>query len=116
MQDRILDKILKELMLDPKAEARSAACVWLVALCTFVGRPPRLLRRLPKFQEAFSSLLGDSSELAQARPPMIQAAVRAVALRGHFVCGMLNGSRVLSACPMFESRVARPLQKVGQQG
>ncbi|CAK0785632.1 hypothetical protein CVIRNUC_008843 [Coccomyxa viridis] len=65
VRDIILDKILKELMLDSKAEVRSAACVWLVALCTFTGKAPQLLRRLPEIQEAFSNLLGDSSELAQ---------------------------------------------------
>lgn len=65
IQLKILDKILTELINDSKSEVRSAACVWLVSLCTFTGRQPQLLQRLPQIQEAFSNLLGDSSELAQ---------------------------------------------------
>lgn len=65
VQVKVLDKILKELIFDSKGEVRSAACVWLVSLCTFTGKQPQLLQRLPQIQEAFSSLLGDSSELAQ---------------------------------------------------
>ena len=65
VQEKILDKILKELIFDSKGEVRSAACVWLVSLCTFTGKQLQLLHRLPQIQEAFSNLLGDSSELAQ---------------------------------------------------
>lgn len=65
LQSAVLDKILKGLIFDSKAEVRSAACVWLVSLCTFTGRQPQLLQRLPDIQDAFSNLLGDSSELAQ---------------------------------------------------
>ena len=65
LQSEVLDKILKGLIFDSKAEVRSAACVWLVSLCTFTGRQPQLLQRLPDIQDAFSNLLGDSSELAQ---------------------------------------------------
>ena len=67
VQEKILDKILKELIFDSKGEVRSAACVWLVSLCTFTGKQPQLLHRLPQIQEAFSNLLGDSSELAQVK-------------------------------------------------
>ena len=65
LQSAVLDKILKGLIFDSKAEVRSAACVWLVSLCTFTGKQPQLLQRLPDIQDAFSDLLGDSSELAQ---------------------------------------------------
>ena len=67
VQVKVLDKILTELIFDSKGEVRSAACVWLVSLCTFTGRQPELLQRLPQIQEAFSNLLGDSSELAQVQ-------------------------------------------------
>lgn len=67
VQTKVLDKILKELIFDSKAEVRSAACVWLVSLCHFTGKQPKLLQRLPEIQDAFSNLLGDSSELAQVQ-------------------------------------------------
>ena len=69
LQSAVLDKILKKLIFDSEAEVRSAACVWLVSLCTFTGRQPQLLQRLPDIQDAFSNLLGDSSELAQVLRP-----------------------------------------------
>ena len=72
IQAKVLDKILKELIIDSKGEVRSAACVWLVSLCTFTGKQPQLLQRLTQIQEAFSNLLGDSSELAQVEPGCMQ--------------------------------------------
>ena len=109
VRDIILDKILKELMLDTKAEVRSAACVWLVALCTFTGKPPQLLRRLPEIQEAFSNLLGDSSELAQVFRPMTHSGMWAVVQYARFMCGMMKVSRLLSAYPSFQSHVVHLL-------
>jgi hypothetical protein len=67
VQEQILERILGQLIYDPTEGVRAAACVWLVSLCRFTGRQPRLLARLADIQEAFSSLLGDSSEIAQAR-------------------------------------------------
>ena len=67
VQEQILERILGQLIYDPTVGVRAAACVWLVSLCRFTGRQPRLLARLADIQEAFSSLLGDSSEIAQAR-------------------------------------------------
>ncbi len=69
LQSRVLDKILQGLIFDSKSEVRSAASVWLVSLCTFTGRLPQLLQRLPDIQDAFSNLLGDSSELTQVMCP-----------------------------------------------
>ena len=116
VRDKILDKILKDLMLDPKAEVRSAACVWLVALCTFTGKPSRLLRRLPEIQDAFSNLLGDSSELAQVRRPTTHLGMWAVLQRVCFLCcmmcGMMSCSIMLSVCPTCESHELRPLLKL----
>ncbi len=66
-QDAMLEEILGRLIYNPKAEIRAAASVWLVSLCSFTGRQSRLLARLADIQEAFSSLLGDSSEMAQVR-------------------------------------------------
>ena len=116
VRERILDKILKELMLDSKAEVRSAACVWLVALCTFTREPPRLLRRLPEIQEAFSNLLGDSSELAQVFRPTTHSGMWAVVQYARFMCGMKKGSRMLSACPLNQSHVLWRLFNISQQG
>ena len=116
VRDTILDKVLKELIFDSKAEVRSAACVWLVALCTFTGKPPQLLRRLPEVQEAFSNLLGDSSELAQVLPPTTHPGMRPVVQCGRFVCGTANISRMLSACPAVESHAMRHLLEINQQG
>lgn len=65
MQELLLERILGELIYNPSEGVRAAACVWLVSLCRFTGRQPRLLTRLADIQEAFSSLLGDSSEIAQ---------------------------------------------------
>lgn len=65
VQDLILDQILGQLMYDPADSVRAAACVWLVSLCRFTDRQPRLVSRLADIQEAFSSLLGDSNETAQ---------------------------------------------------
>lgn len=112
VRDKILGKILRELMLDSKAEVRSAACVWLVALCTFTGKPPRLLRRLPEIQDAFSNLLGDSSELAQVLRPLSRSSTRADVQCACFVSGMMSGSRMLSVCLISESSVLRPLLKI----
>lgn len=67
IQEQILERILGQLIYDPTEGVRAAACVWLVSLCRFTGRQPRLLARLADIQEAFSSLLGDSSEIAQVR-------------------------------------------------
>ena len=116
VRERMLDKILKELMLDSKAEVRSAACVWLVALCTFTGKPSQLLRRLPEIQEAFSNLLGDSSELAQVFQPMTHSGMRAVVQCARFMCGMMKGSRVLSACSSFQSHALWHLLNIRRQG
>lgn len=66
-QEKILEEILGRLIYNPKAEVRAAASVWLVSLCSFTGRQPKLLARLGDIQEAFSSLLEDSSEMAQVR-------------------------------------------------
>ena len=65
MQELLLERILGDLIYNPSEGVRGAACVWLVSLCRFTGRQPRLLARLADIQEAFSSLLGDSSEIAQ---------------------------------------------------
>ena len=77
----MLDKVLKELIFDSKGEVRSAACVWLVSLCTFTGKQPQLLQRLPQIQEAFSNLLGDSSELAQVDPGLHAAEMQVIVCR-----------------------------------
>jgi hypothetical protein len=47
------------------AQVRTAGCIWLVALASFAGRAPALRARLGELQEAFSTLLGDTSETAQ---------------------------------------------------
>ena len=65
MQELLLERILGQLIYDSSEGVRAAACVWLVSLCRFTGRQLRLLARLADIQEAFSSLLGDSSESAQ---------------------------------------------------
>ena len=84
----------------------------LVALCTFTGKPPRLLRRLPEIQDAFSNLLGDSSELAQVLRPLSRSSMRADVQCACFVSGMMDGSRMLSVCLISESSVLRPLLKI----
>lgn len=90
IQAKVLDKILKELIFDSKGEVRSAACVWLVSLCTFTGKQPQLLQRLPQIQEAFSNLLGDSSELAQVEPRLHAAQMQAIACRLYLGFPMTN--------------------------
>ena len=47
------------------AQAHAAGCIWLVALASYTGRQPVLVARLGDVQEAFSALLGESSDLVQ---------------------------------------------------
>ena len=116
VRDIILDKILKELCLIPKLRyARRPACGWWRSAPS-PGRRLSWLRRLPEIQEAFSNLLGDSSELAQVCRPMIHSGMWAVVQDARFMCGMMKVSRLLSACPSFQSHVVRHLLNILRRG
>ena len=50
-----------------KADVRTAASVWLLSAVSYAGRSAPILARLGDVQEAFLSLLGDTSETTQVR-------------------------------------------------
>eukprot|EP00899_Mesostigma_viride_P010697 jgi/Mesvir1/19629/Mv09917-RA.4 len=64
-QARILETLLGELLVNPRKEMRASGAIWSVSLLAFCGHQAQVQARLPRFQEAFSSLLGDASELTQ---------------------------------------------------
>ncbi|GIL84022.1 hypothetical protein Vretifemale_12732, partial [Volvox reticuliferus] len=66
LRNRILTRLLGDLVVSPKTEVRCAGAVWLVSLLGFCGRAAVLRgAELPKIQEALSGLLGDPNELTQ---------------------------------------------------
>ncbi|GJN13854.1 hypothetical protein PR202_gb00604 [Eleusine coracana subsp. coracana] len=64
-QEEIIKKLFDTLIYSSRKEERCAGTVWLVSLTMYCGRHPKILELLPRIQEAFSHLLGDSNELTQ---------------------------------------------------
>ncbi|KAJ7569419.1 hypothetical protein O6H91_01G077400 [Diphasiastrum complanatum] len=64
-REKIIRKLLDELLVSSRDEERCAGCVWLVSLIIYCGRHKKLQLLLPEIQEALCHLLGDRNELTQ---------------------------------------------------
>uniref|UniRef100_A0A2P2M9G4 Proteasome-associated protein ECM29 homolog isoform X1 n=1 Tax=Rhizophora mucronata TaxID=61149 RepID=A0A2P2M9G4_RHIMU len=65
VRETITRKLFDVLLYSSRKEERCAGTVWLLSLTMYSGRHSSIQQMLPEIQEAFSTLLGDQSELTQ---------------------------------------------------